>query len=100
MKKAASCKNGDYMPASNGYDCSNIPNHEISKESMESLWKDLLDTFSDFLNSFLKCSELFPVSRFSKCELSGGGMQLWCLQQRVSSILKGLYMNIISFFNK
>ena len=62
------------------------PDFEISREVIEVEWKQLLDSFSNFVNSFLElCKNNFKISEISKCRLCGGGMQLWCLQQRVQS---------------
>lgn len=67
----------------------NDPDFEISRNEAEVEWEQLLDSFSNFLNSFLEsCSNNYKISEISGCKLCGGGMQLWCLQQRVASALE------------
>lgn len=64
--------------------------HELEVE-----WKPLLDSFSNSFSTFLQpsnvnteSSHVTISSHVSKCRLYGGGMKLWCVKQRVLSILK------------
>ena len=55
---------------------------EVSRGKVESVWSDLLDRFSSFVNGFLSA-----CSAVSSCEICGGGMLLWCVKQRLNDQL-------------
>ena len=55
---------------------------EVSRGKAETVWSDLLDRFSSFVNGFLSA-----CSAVSSCEICGGGMLLWCVKQRLNDQL-------------